>query len=305
MKNLDVLSIFVQVADSRSFTKVADRMGISASGVSKAVSRLEDELQVKLLHRTTRSVGLTDDGVIFYEHCRHILAEIDDAELAIASSRARPHGRLRVQMPVGFGRHVVVPQLPDFLEQNPELTLDLELSDRTPDLVHDGLDAAVVLGPQADSSLLCRKMYRTRVVCIASPDYIARHGEPKTPDDLDHHACLGHLEPRTGRYRLLELQKGERLYSKHPAGRLNINYTQSLVDMAIVGMGIARAATFVAAPAVREGRLRIVLKDYVGMGPELSLVHLPSRHRSPRVQALTQFLSRIVPRRPLWDDILD
>jgi LysR family transcriptional regulator, regulator for bpeEF and oprC len=304
MKNLDTLVVFVQVAESQNFSKAAEWLGMTPSGISKAISRLEDDLRVKLLNRTTRVVKLTDEGQMFFERCRAILHDVEDAEGALASAIAAPSGRLRVQMPVGFGTNVVLPRLPKFLEQNPDLTLDLELSDRIADLAYDGLDATIVLGPQRDSSLVSVKLYQTRLVSVASPDYIRRYGEPKTPDDLDQHKCLGHYESRSGAYRALDLKKDGTSYSKALFGRLNINHAPSLIEMAIAGLGIARAATFMAEEAVKAKKLKIVLKDYVGVGPEISLLYLPARHYSPRVRAFTQFISKIVPRKPSWDDIL-
>lgn len=304
MKNLDALAIFVQAAESRSFTKAAVRLGISASGVSKAISRLEDELHVKLLNRTTRTVSLTEEGSIFFGRCRDILADIDNAELAISKSQVTPGGRLRVQMPVGFGREVVVPALPNFLAKNPDMIVDLELSDRMVDLVHDGFDASVRLGPQPPSSIIRRKLFDTRIVSVASPAYLERRGEPRFPDDLDAHDCIGHLELRTGRYRTLELQKDGQTTVKYLSGRLNINDSQSLLQAALAGLGIARLATFVVADAVRAGRLRVVLKDYTCFGPEVAIFYVPSRQLYPRLQTFTQFLVDLLPPNPPWDDIL-
>jgi LysR family transcriptional regulator for bpeEF and oprC len=149
-----------------------------------------------------------------------------------------------------------------------------------------------------------RKLFDTRIVSVASPAYLDKHGEPKTPDDLDAHACIGHLEVRTGRYRALELEKDKQTYVKYPSGRLNINDSQSLLASALAGVGIARLATFVAADAVRAGKLRVILKDYVCVGPEIAIFYLPSRQLSPRVQTFTQFLVSLLPRNPPWDDIL-
>src|SRR5689334_6115030 len=144
--SLQGISVFVNVAETRSFTSAARRLGMSTSGASKAIGRLEERLGVRLVQRTTRSVGLTEDGAAFYERCRHILGELDEAETALTRARAQPRGRLRVHMPVAFGEQIVAPLMARFAELHPELVLDVELSDRTPDLADEGLDAAVRIG---------------------------------------------------------------------------------------------------------------------------------------------------------------
>src|SRR5262249_11849179 len=140
------------------FTAAARKLGMSTSGASKAITRLEERLRVNLVRRTTRSVGLTEDGNAFYERCRHILGELEDAETALTQTRAKPHGRLRVHMPVAFGEHIFAPLTAKFAEANPELVLDVELSDRTPDLAEEGFDAAIRIGDLSDSRLIARRL---------------------------------------------------------------------------------------------------------------------------------------------------
>ncbi|HTP95399.1 MAG TPA: LysR family transcriptional regulator [Burkholderiales bacterium] len=297
------IAVFVRVAEARSFTDAARRLGMSPSGASKAITRLEDRLGVRLVHRTTRSVSLTDDGAAFFERCRQLLGELEDAETAVTRRRSKPSGRLRIQMPEGFGRLVIVPLLARFVDANPELVVDAELSDRVADLADEGLDAAVRIGELGDARLIARRLCDLRFVTVASPDYLARHGAPRTPDDLAHHRCLAYYLPHTHRYREWEFVAGGERFSRPLSGPLNVNNAQALLDAATAGAGIANVATFIAHEAIRAGRLRVVLREYVPAGPPVWVVYLERRHLSPRVQALVAFLTAQIPPSPPWDAV--
>ena len=303
MENLNSLRVFVRVAESRSFTEAAKRLGLTPSAVSKAITRLEQELNVRLLHRTTRSVGLTNDGESFFDHCLLVLAQIEDAENVLKRATSSPHGRLRVHMPVGFGRHVIVPALSQFIKLHPALVLDAELSDRTVDLAYEGIDAAVHIGEPADARLIARKLCNLRFVACASPDYLALNGEPRTPDELDKHHCLAYVQMHSGRYRDWQFYENGKPFSKTVSGRLNINNAESLLEAATSGLGIAMISNFIAAEAIREGKLRCILNDYVGIGPQVSVVYLPSRHLSLKVRAFVDFLLELIPDDPDWNKI--
>ena len=295
------ISVFVRVAESRSFTAAAGKLGITPSGASKAVTRLEDRLGVRLVHRTTRSVSLTDDGTAFYERCRQILSELEDAEAAVTRRRTKPRGRLRVQMPVAFGQRIVVPLLAQFVELYPELVIDAELSDRSPDLADEGLDVAIRIGDLGDTRVVARKLCDLRFVTVASPLYLQRHGEPGTPDDLERHRCLMYYLPHTHRYREWHFSTNGAPYSRSFAGSLNLNNSPALLDAAIAGAGVANVSTFIAYDAIRAGMLKVILRDYVGVGPAVWAIYLQRRHLSPRVQAFVQFLVARIPSLPAWD----
>lgn len=298
------ISLFVRVAEARSFTAAARKLGITPSGASKAVTRLEDRLGVRLVNRTTRSVSLTDDGTAFYERCRQILGELEDAEAAVTRRRTKPRGRLRVQMPVGFGQRILVPLLARFVELYPELVIDAELSDRDPDLADEGLDAAVRIGDLGDARLVARRLCDLRFVTVASPQYLERRGEPRTPDDLERHRCLVYYLPHTHRYREWHFSADGVPYSRTFAGSLNLNNSQALLDAAIAGAGVANVSTFIAYDAIRAGMLKVILRDYIGVGPAVWVVYLQRRHLSPRVQAFVDFLATRIPSLPAWDAVL-
>ncbi|OGA50405.1 MAG: hypothetical protein A3F74_27355 [Betaproteobacteria bacterium RIFCSPLOWO2_12_FULL_62_58] len=303
---LHAISIFVRVAETKSFTKAAKHLGISTSGVSKSVTRLEERLGVRLVNRTTRSVSLTDDGATFFERCCQILGELEDAETAVTRRQTKPRGRLRVQLPVGFGLKVLAPYLAQFAELYPELVVDVEFSSRVADLAEEGIDVVVRIGDPGDTRLVARKLCDICYVTVASPGYIARYGEPKTPDDLQRHRCLGFYIPQTNRYRDWSFISAGHHHSKSISGNLNMNSGQALLDAAIAGAGIATVGTFMACDAVRAGLLRIVLREYVPpAGPPIWLGYLERRHLSLRIRAFVDFLTTHIPLSSSWDTILD
>jgi LysR family transcriptional regulator for bpeEF and oprC len=303
VENLNALRVFVRVAETRSFTVAAKRLGLTSSAVSKAITRLEQELGVRLLQRTTRSVGLTNDGASFFEHCQQILGQIEDAENLLVQATSSPHGRLRIHLPVGFGRRVIMPMMTTFLGRHPDIVLDAELSDRVVDLAYEGIDIAVQIGEPADARLIARKLCHLRFMACASPEYLALHGEPRTPDDLDRHHCLAYVQMHTGRYREWPFSKDGMPRPKSISGRLNVNNAESLLEAASAGLGIAMISNFIAADAIREGKLKPILTDYIGDGPPVSVVYLPSRNLSPKVRAFSNFLMEKISGNPDWDKI--
>ena len=299
MQDLNGLVVFVRVAETRSFTKAGAALALTPSAVSKAVTRLENELGTQLLHRTTRSVNLTNEGAGFLERCRTILAEIEDAESALAQTRTLPQGRLRVKMPVAFGRRVVIPALRGFTERYPGIVVDAELSDRIADVIHEGLDAAITIGPPVDPGLVARKLCDLRFMACAAPAYLAAHGEPLTPEDLEANRCLAYVLPQTGRYRDWILTRDGQTYVKNVSGHLNVNNSESLLESAIAGAGIVMLSTFTADQAIRSGELKAVLLDYVAVGPQVFVVYPPNRSLSARVRAFIAFLHETVESNPV------
>ena len=256
----------------------------------------------RLFHRTTRRVALTDDGQAFLERCRRILEDVQEAEEVLTSRRLTLRGRLRVQMPLGFGRHVILPALPELLASYPELAVDVDLSDRVVDFTHEGLDLAVRIGPISDSRVIAKKLYDIRFVTCASPGYLKRKGTPLEPEDLIGHECLPYWMPPLGRHREWIFERGGVPFALPLSGRLNINNSEALIDAAVAGQGIVCVATFLAADAVRGGgkaegdpaRIR-------DQGSHGSAEDPPTRHLSTRIRAFLDFLAAVVPEEPAWD----
>lgn len=294
MRNLNALLVFTKVAETCSFTVAAHRLGLTSSAVSKSIARLEEELGVKLLHRSTRLVSLTDEGASFFERCRSILAEVDEAESAITQNNTTPKGVLSVQMPVALGRKLIAPKLLSFTQQYPELVLNVEMSDRLVDLQYEGMDAVVHVGPVTDTRVSVKKLCNLRFAAFASPDYLAKHGVPNTPGDLDKHHCMAYLLPRTGQHRPWLFSKNGQIFEQSVVGALNINNAESLLEAAIAGGGITMISHFIAADAWRSGQLTRILSDYVVEGPEVSVLY-QARHNIPaKVKAFIDFLTNVV-----------
>ncbi|MCW5604182.1 MAG: LysR family transcriptional regulator [Burkholderiales bacterium] len=302
-ESLQGVVVFVRVAESRSFTEAAKHLGISPSGVSKAISRLEDRLGTRLVHRTTRSINLTHEGSAYYESCRSILDELQAAENAVSEGRALLTGKLRIQMPLGLGQQVMVPLIVEFAELHPELTFDLELSDRESDLASEGLDFAIRINELRSVSCVARHLCNLRFATVASPKYLEKYGEPRTPEELDRHRCLVFYLPHLRRYREWLFSSAGNVFSHTPAGVISLNDAQAVLDAVIAGAGIANVVTYVAHNAVRSGQLRVILPRYTAVGPPVTLVYLAHRHLAARVQAFVDFVRTKITAPPKWDEL--
>ena len=306
MDDLNGLRVFVQVAESRSFTAAAAQLGLTASGVSKAIARLEQEYGQRLLHRTTRRVGLSNDGQVFYQRCRQVLSDLEEAESQLTQVSAVPRGRLRVHIPTAFGKKVVLPGLAQRLAGLDNLAIDVELGEPYIDVAEKGLDAAVVVGELPDSVVIARRLCQVRMVACASPDYLARHGEPLSPQDLAHHACLGYATAWRSHYREWTFRTPDGHTEGHSiSGKLNINDAEALTDAAKAGSGIAMVTDLVAWEGVRSGQLRVILREFRGPPIPVSLVYLPTRQHSPRLRWLLQTLQELIPSPAPWAAMTD
>jgi len=289
MADLRSLAIFVKVGERRSFSSAARELGISQSGVSNAVSRLEDRLGVRLLARTTRQVNLTEDGAAYFERCRQILGELDEAERVLRKARAVPVGRLRVDMPVAFGRLKIVPHLGAFQARYPEVELALTFTDRYIDLVEEGVDIAVRFGPLGDSTLIARRLTETRFHVVGSPAYFARAGRPRGIEDLERHSCLV-LAQREKPPRQWRFRRGGEDVSLMPPSRMRFSDGTALCAAAVAGYGLAQMHGYYADGPVAAGELEPVLERLRGPPESIFLVYPRTRHLSPKVRAFIDFV---------------
>ncbi|NYT60287.1 LysR family transcriptional regulator [Alcaligenaceae bacterium] len=290
MRDLNALRVFAHVAQLRSFKAAAIKLGLTSSAVSKAITRLEAEIGVTLLQRTTRSVGLTDDGATFFENCRQILDEIGRAENLLSRAVVGPYGRLRVHMTEGVGRRMIMPLLQQFLEQNPNLSISAELSDRVVDIANEGFDVDIRIGEVADSRLIARRLGDLRFVTCASPKYLAAHGIPKSPEDLDRHNCLAYARMHTGRLREWWFKSDGRVYSKTVRGNMQANNSEALLVATISGMGIAHVSQLLARDAIKDGSVTPLLTRYTASVTPVHAVYLRSHNIAPKIRAFVDFL---------------
>lgn len=304
--DVDDLNLFVRIAQLRSISAAARDLGLSPAGASARLAALERSLGTRLLHRTTRQATLTEDGIAFLPHAEHVVLAAQSARAALGREQAAPRGTLRVAAPASFARLHIVPGLPDFVGRYPELALDLRISDGIVDLVEGAFDVAVRYADLGDSSFVARRLAPDRQVLVASPDYLARHGRPSTPDALAEHACLvvGPLDLWTFRGR-----DGTQI-ERRLVPRMRINDGTAVRDVAAAGLGIALMATWCAADELRSGALVPILPDYPLVSTQaLWALYPSSRELAPKVRVFIDWLVERFGEQPYWDrgleDIID
>ena len=302
MSRLDALTLFVEVIDRGGFSAAGRALGLSPSAVSKQIAMMEERLGARLMHRTTRRMTLTEVGRAFYDRSRAILAALDEAERSVTDMAARPRGLLRVSAPVHFGQFHLSPVLTTFLDRHPDVSLDIDLTDRYVDLVGEGLDVAVRIGAMRDSSLISRRLAPNRRVVAASPAYLSRHGVPATPDDLADHNCLTfttHSHHVDWRFET----NGEKPRSVRVTGTLRTNDLTVLRNAAIGGLGIVRISSFFTWTALRSGDLVPLLTDYETQENEVRAVYPAARHLSPTVRAFVDHLVATIGQPAYWAEV--
>jgi len=294
------MEIFIRVMDAGSISAAAERLGIAKSAVSRRIAELEERLGAQLFRRTTRRLNPTEAARQFYARAVHILADADEAEQAVADSHRTLRGTLRVAVPLSFGLLHLAPAIEDFGKQHPQVGFDLDFNDRQVDLVAEGFDVALRIAELSDSTLMARCLAPIRMVTCASPDYLAAHGAPASPDELGNHRCLTYsLAADPASWTFVDAQ-GKRRKVRVPSV-MQANNGDFLVQAAVAGCGITRQPSFIAFEAIRAGRLVPVLCDF--RGPDLSAyaVYPHTRHLSQRVRSFVDYLVERFAGVPYWD----
>jgi LysR family transcriptional regulator for bpeEF and oprC len=299
MDQLLAMRVFARVAERGSFAAAADELSLSRPAASAHVAALEKHLGARLLYRTTRKVALTAEGADFLARSRRILDELKEAEESVRGTRTLARGRLRVDVPVTFGRSLLLPALPDFVQRYPEIELDVRLNDRVVDLVGEGVDVAMRVGQIRQAGLAARRILpHLNLVTCASPQYILTHGEPRTPDDLRRHRLLGVSTAAGGspEWTFPEPYTSKRLALQFA---LLFNDAAGPVAGAAAGLGITHTVDLLIAEHVARGDLKLLLEDYVVPGPPISLVYPSAGSQSPKVRAFSDFAAELLLR---WHD---
>lgn len=286
--SLSSLQTFVQVAESSSFAAVGRLQGVSASAVGKAVTRLERQLGVRLFHRSTRSVALTAEGKLFLVRCRRVLQELEDAEVELSSRSAEPRGTLKVGLPLASP--MVLAVLSEFALAYPEIKLDLDFDDRLVDVIEEGFDAVLRVGEPADSRLSARRVGAFRRVLVASPDYLARKGTPRTLADLANHDCLHYRYPTSGRMEAWPVPSDMTL----PVAMV-CNDMHARVYLAARGCGIAWLPDHMVRAELESGALVSILDRYVDAPGAYSLLWPSGRHVLPKLRVFLDFVAERLP----------
>jgi DNA-binding transcriptional LysR family regulator len=280
---------FVRAVELGGFSPAARELGLSPSAVSKLVTRLEDRLGVQLMVRTTRRLALTPEGGAFFQRSQRILAEMEEAETEVSQFRRSPRGLLRMHTGVAFGLHQLARVLPEFLDHYPEIRLDLTVTDREVDLVEEGVDLAIRMGPLAESSLHARRICDLERVICAAPRYLKRHGTPRTPDDLARHNCIWITTLPALRRWPFDTPDGQRLVEV--SGNVVANNAETMLQLALMGVGIVRLVDALVGEPIGKGELVPILTDCHHVEPvPLYAVYPHGRQRSPKVTAMVNFL---------------
>lgn len=283
------MAAFVRVVEKGGFSPAARELGLTPSAVSKLVSRMENRLGVRLLNRTTRRLALTPEGEAFFHRANRILVDIEEAENEVARFRARPRGRLRLNVGTAFGAHQLVPALPEFLSRYPEIEVEVMVTDRLVDLMEEGADVGLRAGELPDSSYVSRKICEMERVICASPAYLERHGVPATPADLLKHNCL--VIAGAPQFHRWPFNMADGVRSVEVTGNVSANNAETLVQLALLDVGIIRLADVIVGEAIASARLKPVLVDVHHVEPlPLHAIFPHGRQRSPRVAALVDFL---------------
>ena len=279
------ISEFVCVAEYESFTRAARTLGISTAQVSRQISALEERLNIKLLYRTTRKVSLTEEGRVFYQHCRSVLDGLDTAEQAVSNLQSKPQGRIKLTAPVTYGEQQLLPLINDFMMQYREIEVTAFLSNQQIDLVEGGYDLAIRIGKLRDSTMMAKKLsLRTNFVC-ATPDYLHQYGVPRTLDDLSQHNCL--LGTRDY-WHFVEKGTEKNL---RVSGSIQYNSGYSLVDAALKGLGIVQLPDYYVQKYLASGALASLLDDYREPEESIWAIYPHNRQLSPKIRLLVDYLA--------------
>ena len=289
MPTFDELTVFTRVVDAGSFTLAARSLGLTPSGVSRVVARLEARLGVRLLQRTTRRLSVTDDGARFCARCKSILFDLEDAEAAITNRAGRPSGRLRVDAPTSLVRYVIGPALPKFLGAYPELALDLSVRDHMIDPVGEGMDVTLRVAPLRESELVSKTVGAMRMTVAGSPRYFAKHGRPKHPDDLAKHQLIGFL---AGGATLPWRFREDRELAI--AARLQTNSGDAHREAALAGLGLINVFTVHIAKELASGKLEAVLVDHERAPRPIYALYAKQRASVPKVRLFLDWMRELL-----------
>jgi LysR family transcriptional regulator for bpeEF and oprC len=294
MDKLQAMALFVRIVETGGIARAAESLRIPNATATTLIQKLEGLLGVKLLNRTTRRLSVTPDGAAYYSRAVSILAEVRDAEESLSQRGASPRGRVRVDAPTLIARSVIVPALPGFFAQYPDIELALACNERHFDLVAEGIDCALWIGEVAEANLVARRVGFVYFATCAAPAYIAAHGVPTHPRELARHRCINHFAPPTGETIEWVFSKGgERVQATFP-GHLALEDENSYVSAAEAGLGIAQMPAFVLKEAMERGALDLVLADWFAEPAPLHVVYPQSRHLSRKVRVFVDWLASLL-----------
>lgn len=298
MDKLLAMEVFVHVVDAGGFTRAAQQLQMPKATVSTLLARLESTLGAKLLNRTTRRISVTADGAAYYERCLRILGEVKDSEEALSSSSSTPSGRLRVEVPHGLGTKVIIRALPQFYAQYPHIQMEMGCSDRTVDLIEEGVDCALRGGELADSTLIARRVGVLKFVTCASREYLFEHGVPQHPRELLQHQCINYFSARSGKIYDWDFRRGDEQLQFAIPGRFAINNSDAYLQAGLAGLGVIQQPMFMLQPYLASGQLQLILNDWTSEPIPLHVVYPHNRHLSAKVRAFVEWVAQLLAEMP-------
>jgi LysR family transcriptional regulator for bpeEF and oprC len=296
MDRLDAISVFVRVVDSGNFSAVARTLGVGQPAVSKQIAALEAHLGAQLLQRTSRSLTLTEAGRDFYESAVRLVGDLEAAESRVGRGRIAPSGLVRATVAPVFGRLYIVPRLREFFARYPEVAVELVVADRLINLVEEGVDVGVHNGELSDSSLIASKIAQTPVITVATPTYLAAHGEPATPAELERHACVIYAQQGAPRIWRFDGRFGP--ITHQPKGAFRTNDAEQIRTAVLADLGLAHAPGWLFASEIASGAVRLVLTDYEPAKLSISAVRPGGRFLASKVRVFIDFLAEIFAEEP-------
>jgi len=295
MDQLQGMRVFARVAELGSFARAADDLDMSRAMASSYVAQLEKHLGTRLLHRTTRKVTVSPEGAVYLERCKRILGEIQAADDEMRHARARPQGKLRIDVPVAFGRYLLMPALPAFTERYPEMALEIRFNDRYVDLAAEHIDVVLRSGEVKTPDLIARRVATSRMVTCAAPSYLARYGVPRTPADLRNHRTIGFLRSDNSRPADWKFKQGREGVQKLKLNfALSFNTSEPMVSSAYEGQGIIQTTDLLLGRGIAEGRIVELLQEYSCEGPPLSVVYPRATQHLAKVRVFAEFAAEIM-----------
>jgi len=294
MDKVYAMQLFTRVAELESFTRAAESLGLPKGSVSRQIQALENHLGTQLLHRTTRRVQLTQDGMVYYERAKDLLINLDELDGLFLHDPSTLSGRLRVDMPVAVAKNVVIPRLPAFVQQYPGIEIELSSSDRLVDVIREGFDCVVRVGTLKDSGLIARPLGKLSVINCASPDYLARFGYPETLEDLSGHAVVHYAVNLGTRPQGFELYRDNTTQWIKTGGILTVNSTETYHAACLAGLGIIQAPRIGVREALRSRKLVEILPQYRAQPMPVSLIYPHRRNLSRRVHLFMEWLTDVM-----------
>ncbi|WP_028226305.1 LysR family transcriptional regulator [Paraburkholderia ferrariae] len=301
MDRIELFRVFARVVECANFTRAADTLGLPRSSVSAAVQELEGRVGARLLHRTTRSVSLTQDGAALYERCLRLIADVEETENLFRHSAVGPSGRLRVDVPGRIGRLIVAPALPAFLAAWPKIDIELGTTDRAVNFVEERVDCALRVGSLHDSSMIARPVGNFTLINVASPGYLARHGTPRTPADLAAHWAVQYASPSSGRIAPWEWREGEATHTMAVPGRVTVNNAEAYIACCLAGLGLIQIPAYDVQTHLHAGELVEVLGAQRAAPMPMTLLYQHRQHLSRRLQVFAEWLEALLRERLAGD----